>query len=506
METRNNPSTVSTPVLERLGTLGEEQYCFPTTIAQQTFWFLDQLERGNPAWNIAVRFRLRGRLDIPTLERALNEIVGRHEILRTTFSLIDGQPRQIVHATAAIPLPVDDLSRLSQTERDVEEEHLSIQEGERRFDLKNGPLIRARLLKLAEQEHMLLVTMHHIVSDGWSIGIFSDEVGAHYAAFAEKRAAATPEMPFQFADYTIWQNDRTQKSALDQHRAYWKNKLAALPPLEIPLDHPRPALKTHNGYILSTVLPVPLTDALVEFSSKHGCTFYTTALAVLKMLVQHYTLQNDIYVGTLLAGRDRVELEPLIGLFISTVVLRTDLSGDPKFPELLDRVKKTVEEGLEHQNLHFQQVVELLRPKRDPSRPVLYGINFIYQRDFVKPGEFAGLTMTPVPSKSPGAIYDINFFMVQRTDGWRLSCEYNYDLYDAESVNRMLGQMRNLFEQIAKNPDRRVSEFTFPDDVGDPVPAFAPHTKLSSSRTPAASDLKSAPSSIADKSVRQPRR
>jgi len=223
METRNNPSTVSTPVLERLGTLGEEQYCFPTTIAQQTFWLLDQLERGNPAWNIAVRFRIRGRLDIPTLQRALNEIVGRHEILRTTFSLIDGQPRQIVHATAAIPLPLDDLSRLSQTERDAQEERVSIQEGERRFDLKNGPLIRARLLKLGEQEHMLLTTMHHIVSDGWSIGIFSDELGAHYAAFAENRPPTVPELPFQFADYTIWQNDRMQKPALDKHRAYWKN-------------------------------------------------------------------------------------------------------------------------------------------------------------------------------------------------------------------------------------------------------------------------------------------
>jgi hypothetical protein len=506
METKNNPSQISAPVLECIGTLGEEQFCFPTTIAQQTFWFLDQLERGNPAWNIAVRFRIRGGLDIPTLERVLNEIVSRHEILRTTFSLIDGQPRQIVHSTAAIPLPVDDVSRVPQTERDVEEERLSIQEGERRFDLKNGPLIRARLLKLADQEHMLLVTMHHIVSDGWSIGVFNDEVAAHYSAFAENRPAALPDLPFQFADYTIWQNDRTQKPALDIHRAYWKNKLAALPPLELPLDHPRPALKTHNGYILSTVLPVSLTDALVEFSSEHGCTFYTTALAVLKMLVQHYTLQNDVYVGTLLAGRGRVELEPLIGLFISTVVLRTDLSGDPRFSEFLGRVKQTVEEGLEHQDLHFQQVVELLRPKRDPSRPVLYGINFIYQRDFVKPGQFGGLTMTPVPSKSPGAIYDINFFMVERTDGWRLSCEYNYDLYDAESVNRMLGQLRNLFEQIVENPERRISEFAFPDSVGDPIPAFAPHTKLSLSRTPPMQDSKSAPGSIADKSVRQPRR
>jgi hypothetical protein len=363
---------------------------------------------------------------------------------------------------------------LPEREREAEEERRAVAEAERRFDLQTGPLIRGRLLRIAPRDTMLLLTLHHIVSDGWSIGILGGELGACYQAFASGRAPSLPELPFQFADFTVWQNQRAQERALSEHRAYWKEKLANLKVLEIPLDHPRPPLRTHNGYIVSTVLPVPLTDAMTALSATHGCTFNMTALAALKMLIHHYTGQNDIYVGTLLAGRNRVELENLIGLFINTIVLRTDLSGDPTFPELLARIRQTVEEGLKYQDLHFQQLVELLRPKRDLSRPTLFGINFIYQRDFVKPLEFAGLTMVPIPSKSPGAIYDLNFFMVRRTDGWRLSCEYNFDLYDAASVNRMLAQIRNVFEELAKNPNRKISEFSFPSLAGEPVPPFAP--------------------------------
>ena len=456
------------------GNLGEAEYRFPATVAQLGFWFLDRLEPGNPAWNIAVRFRIRGPLEVSTLERALNEIVRRHEILRTTFAPVDGDPMQFIHSTGLIPVPVEDLSALPAHARDQEEERLTIADGSLSFDLKAGPLLRARLLRLCKDDHMLLVTVHHIVCDGWSIGILSDELASNYSDFAAGRAPTLPELPLQFADFTIWQNARNSQPVMDEHRNYWKTKLARLPPLEIPTDHPRPPVKTHNGYILSTLIPVPVTDDLAEFSREQGVTFYATALSALKMLVQHYVRHNDIYVGTLVAGRDRVEVEPLIGLFINSIVLRTDLSGDPTFPELLERVRHTLDEGIMHQDLHFQQVVEVVRPKRDSSRPVMYGINFIYQRDFVKPLEFAGLTMVPYPSKSPGAIYDLNFFMVQRADGWRLSCEYNYDLYNAESVNRMIGQLRNLFEEIARNPQRRLSEFPFPEEAGEPIPSGAP--------------------------------
>jgi non-ribosomal peptide synthetase component F len=196
------------------------------------------------------------------------------------------------------------------------------------------------------------------------------------------------------------------------------------------------------------------------------------------MLIAHCTGEDDICVGTLLAGRDRVELESLVGVFINTIMLRSDLSGEPTFLELLARVQRTVEEGMAHQDLPFQQVVEALRLKHDPNRPTVYSINFIYQRDFVKPLQFAGLTMTPVPSKSPGAIYDLNFFMVERSDGWRLSCEYDCDMYDAAHVNRMIGQLRHLFREIADNPNRKISQFDFPADAGDPLPPFVPQSSF----------------------------
>ena len=472
----NNPSAISAAAQESAGSLGEAQFCFPTTRAQQALWYLDRLEPGDPAWNIAVRFRIRGPLDVPTLERAINEIVRRHEILRTTFSFMDHAPVQMIHDTAFIPLPIDDLRHFSRDTRDAEEERRTIAEGSLPFDLKAGPLLRTRLLRLAEHDHMFLLTIHHIVSDGWSIGVFSDEVAAHYQDFLSYRASTASPLPLQYVDYAVWLKNRDADPALDEHRAYWQSKLADLPLCEIPPDHSRPQQKTHNGYILSLLLPTTLTDSLKEFCAAQGCTFFALSLSALNMLIAHYTGQTDICVGTLVAGREHVELESLIGLFTNTLVLRVDLSENPLFIDVLSRVRQTLEEALAHQDLHFQQVVEALRVKRDPSRPVLYSINFIYQRDFVKPVEFAGLTMTPVPAKSPGAIHDLNFFMVERAEGWRLSCEFNYDLYDAASINRLLGQLRVLFEEIARDPNRRISDFPFPQNVGEPLPAFVPRT------------------------------
>jgi thioesterase domain-containing protein/acyl carrier protein len=454
-----------------IGFLGQPVYSFPTTVAQKGFWYLDQLERGNPSWNIAVRFRIRGPLNIPTLERAINEVVRRHEILRTTFSRVDGDPVQVVHLSAEIPLRFCDLSSMTESAREIEEEHRTVDEGRLRFDLETGPLIRAGLLRLGQDDHMLLVTVHHIVSDGWSIGVFSEELAKIYDALENGNPHPLPDLPLQFADYAVWENKRN-RSDQDQRRFYWKTKLADLPTLEIPPDYARPRIRTNHGYILSTLLSVDLTQALTDFAHRCGCSLFAISLAALKVLVHHHSQRNDVYVGTLLAGRDRVELEPLIGLFINTIVLRTDLSGDPTFAELVGRVRQTVEEGIA-QAIEFPQLVEAVQPKRDRSRPPLYGINFIYQRDFVKPAEFAGLTLTPVPSKSPGAIYDLNFFMVQRSDGWRLSCEYNSDLYESATINRLIAQMQHLLEQVRSDPNRRISEFSFPENLSERAPGSA---------------------------------
>src|SRR5712672_301258 len=420
------------------GSLGEPLYRFPASLAQQSFWYLDRLEPGDPCWNIAVRFRLVGPLDVSLLQNDLS----------------------------SLPLPA----------RDAEEERRTIAEAALPFDLKIGPLLRVRLLKLAKQEHMLLLTIHHIISDGWSVGLFSDEIAAHYEALSSGNLSTSPDLPLQYADYTIWKNEQNESAIGAEHRSYWQTKLVNLPVCEIPPDYSRPPGNVQPAYILSLVLPASLTDSLAALARSHGCTLYTLSLAALKMLIAYYARQHDVYVGTLLAGRDRVELEALIGAFINTMILRTDLSGDPTFLDLLARVQRTVDEGMAHQDLHFQQVVEALRLKRDPNRPTVYSINFIYQRDFVKPLQFAGINMTPVPSKSPGAIYDLNFFMVQRSDGWRLSCEYDCDMYESSTVNRLIGQLRHLLEQIVANPNRKLSEFQFPDGAGDPLPPFVPRS------------------------------
>src|SRR5712671_3204461 len=477
MNPRTSIPSNTSPGSASPGSLGEPVYRFPTSLAQQSFWYLDRLEPGNPCWNIAVRFRLVGPLDISLLQRSINEIIRRHDVLRTNFALIDGAIAQIVHSEAVIPLPLDDLSGLIPSARDAEEERRTIAEAALPFNLKSGPLLRVRLLKLAKQEHMLFLTIHHIVSDGWSIGLFSDEIAAHYEALSSGSPSTSSDLPLQYADYTIWKNEQNESAIGAQHRSYWQMKLVNLPVCEIPPDYSRPPGNVQPAYILSLVLPASLTDSLAALARSHGCTLYTLSLAALKMLIAYYARQHDVYVGTLLAGRDRVELEPLIGAFINTIILRTDLSGDPTFLDLLARVQRTVQEGMAHQDLHFQQVVEALRLKRDPNRPTVYSINFIYQRDFVKPLQFAGINMTPVPSKSPGAIYDLNFFMVQRSDGWRLSCEYNCDMYEATTVNRLIGQLRHLFQEIVDNPHRRLSEFSFPQNVGDPLPPFVPRSR-----------------------------
>jgi thioesterase domain-containing protein/acyl carrier protein len=427
-------------------------------VAQQAFWYLDQLEPGNPAYNIAVRFGLRGPLVVSALESAFNDLVARHESLRTVFATVDGQPVQLVVPEMSIGLPVDDLRHIPAAARPAQADTLAIEEARGSFDLFIGPLIRARLLRLDDEDYVLLVTVHHIVSDGWSIGIISREVGTLYDAHCGGGSRPLPDLPLQYADFTVWQQEWLKSNELTDQLSYWVRQLADLPLLELPTDRPRPAVLTSNGYIESVLLPRRLTDRLQSLSVQQGSTFFMLALAALTILLKRRSGRDDIFVGSLVAGRSQAELEQLIGVFINTIVLRTDLSGDPPFVELLGRVRDTVLEALANQEVPFERVVEILRPKRDRSRHPLFQINFIFQRDFVEPLDVSGVKLTAIPSKSPGAIYDLNFFMVERPDGWRASCEYNTDLYDAATVTHMLAQFQAIFEGIAANPESRISE------------------------------------------------
>ncbi|MGI8990877.1 MAG: non-ribosomal peptide synthetase [Bryobacteraceae bacterium] len=444
---------------------GEEVCAFPASLGQERFWFLDQIEKGNPAFNIAVRFALKGALDVAILERAFNELVSRHEILRTTFGMSDGHLTQWIRPAPAIATPVNDLRSLDQPERDEEANRLTVVEARKRFDLTSGPLLRASLLRLEDECYELMLTVHHIVADGWSIGVIANELGVIYEAFARHRKSPLPDLPIQYADFTVWRKEQLQDGSLDPDREYWKKQLENVAQFEVLPDKPRPPVQTSNGTILSLLLPKSLTNALKELGGRHGATLFMTALAVFKMLMHRYTGQDDIVIGSQIAGRNRVELEPLIGPFINTLVLRTDVSGYPAFPELLGRVRDMAADSVAHQEMPFELLVEELRPERDPSRNVIFQVNFIYQRDFIKPLEFSGLSLTAIPSKSPGAIYDLNFFMVERAEGWRLSCEYNTDLFEADSITRMLNHFRTLLEGVAENPQRRVSEFPLLSDA-----------------------------------------
>lgn len=435
-----------------------EVFAFPATVGQQGFWYQDQVDPGNTALNIAVRFQLHGRLRTAVLERALNEIVQRHEPLRTIFAAVDGQPVQVVATEVTIPLPVTDLRAVPEATRLARSEELTLEEGRRSFSLSDGPLLRAALLRLGDEDHVLLITVHHIVCDGWSIGLITDELGALYDAFSKEQGSPLPELPLQYGDFSIWQKQWLEFATVKEQLSYWTERLAALPLLEVPTDRPRPTIATSDGSIVSVLLPKALTGTLQELSGRQGCTFCMLALAALKILLQRATGKDDIFVGSLVAGRTRVELEPLIGLFVNPIVFRTSLSGDPTFFELLSRVRDTMVGAMEHQDVPFERIVGAVQPKRDPSRHPIFQINFIYQRDFVRPLQVSGLTLTALPSKSPGAIYDLNFFMVERADGWRASCEYNTNLYDAATVQQMLARFQALLEAIAADPARPISE------------------------------------------------
>ena len=437
----------------------DEVFVLPASIGQERFWALDRLNPGNPTWSVPVRFRLQGPLDPALLKRAFNRIIQRHEILRTTFTVADGQPAQVVKPSLEIDVPVVDLRQLPKPERDAELDRLSFKEARWRFDLAAGPLFRATLLRVEDNEHVMLVTPHHSVIDYISIGLLSNELGLIYEAYTRGVEPVLPELTIQYGDYAVWQREQAQSPAVQKELAYWKEHLKDLPLLDVPTDHPRQASPTYEATITSILLPVALTDAIREIGNRESATFFNTVLAALGVLMHQYTGQTDFGAATQVSGRTSVELEPVIGPFINNIVLRLDLSGDPTFPQFLDRVQEIGLQSIANQNVRFEQVLKDLRPAEYPSHHSLFRLNFICQRDPVKPQEFAGIKLTVIPSKSQGALYDLHVFLVLRNEGWRLACEYNTDLYDASTITRLLGDFKQLMENIVQNPNRAISQF-----------------------------------------------
>ncbi len=430
----------------------------PLSLQQQRFWLLDQLSSGNPACNISVRWKLIGRLDLTILKRAIAEVVRRHDVLRTHIELVAGDPVQFIQPDPIVELSHEDLRQLAPVARDAEIQRLSELEAHQAFDLTRGPLFRVGVLRVGEDDHWMLMTAHHIIFDGWSVGTFVDEMCANYAAYAQGEGSPLPELSFQYRDYAKGQKDAFNDNVSNPQLLYWLRQLKDLPRFEVPADYPRPPVQSSNGTIVSILLPRTLTDVLADLSRKHGATFFMTSLAALDVLLHRLTALDIVVVGTPVAGRTSFDTESLIGLFINLLVLRTDLSGDPSFFDLLGSVRKTVLEALANQDVPFEQLVEVLKPRRDLSRNPLYQVNFIFQRAFVRQQTFGAMELIDVPSTSAGALYDLNFFMVERTEGWRLSCELNTDLFRPETVVRMLDQFRDIFAAVAHDPERRISE------------------------------------------------
>ena len=438
----------------------------PLSFAQQRLWFIDQLAPGNSAYNIPAAIRLRGSLNLAALEQSLNEIVKRHESLRTTFAMVDGRPAQVIAPALTITLPVVDLRKLPETERETEVRRLVTEGAERPFDLSQGPLFRVALLRLGDEEHVGLLTMHHIVSDGWSTGILIREMARLYVAFSSGGSLSLPELPIQYVDFAHWQRQWLQGEVLETQLAYWKQQLAGAPSLlDLSTDHPRPVLQTFRGAHQSLMLPKTLTEGFKALGRQEGVTQFMTLLAVFKVLLYRYTSQDDLIVGTPIANRNRLEIEGLIGCFVNALVLRTDLSGNPSFRDLLRRVREVCLGAYGHQDLPFDRLVEELRLKRDLSRNPLFQVMFVLQNASMRAVELPGLTLSPVEGDSETAHFDLTLVVVDADQGLTASFVYNTDLFEGATIARMLGHFQILLEAMVADPEQRLSDFPLLTDA-----------------------------------------
>ncbi|MBA3711242.1 MAG: amino acid adenylation domain-containing protein [Pyrinomonadaceae bacterium] len=431
------------------------------SFAQQRLWFLDQFEPGSHLYNIPIAVRIAGQLDAAALEQSLNEIVRRHEALGTTFVTVNESPVQKIATTLSVALPLVDLSELPEVEREVEARRLAVEEAQRPFDLASGPLFRASLLRLNDKDHALLVTMHHIVSDGWSLSVLMRELTALYEAFSENQPSPLAELPIQYADYAAWQREWLSGEVLAEHLSYWKQQLAGAPTvLELPTDRPHPAVQSFRGAHQSLAVSKKVGEELKALSQREGATLFMTMLAAFQILLSRYTNQEDIVVGSPIAGRNRAETEGLIGYFINMLALRTDLSGDPTFRELLGRVREVALGAYAHQDMPFEKLVEELQSGRDIGRHPVFQVMFAVQNTPQQAPELSKLALRPLKLEgdSGTAKFDLALFVVEAAEGLRAVVEYSTDLFEAATITRMLGHFEQLLAGIVANPDQRLSE------------------------------------------------
>jgi amino acid adenylation domain-containing protein len=444
---------------EALEEAADETFEFPASFAQQRLWFLDQLESGSHFYNMSFAVRFHGRLNVGALKQTLGEVVRRHEVLRTTFASEDGQPVQVVHPPAPVELPTVDLTHLPEAEREEEARRLAGEEARRPFDLSTGPLLRVTLLRLGEEDHVVLFMMHHIVCDGWSMSVLMREVTALYGAYSEGRESPLEELQVQYADFAVWQREWLQGEVLEKQLGYWRGQLGGeLPVLELPTDRPRPPVQSYRGATQSIMLSGEVSERLRALSRQEGVTLFMVLLAAYKALLARYSGQDDIITGTDIANRNRAETEDLIGFFVNQLVLRTDLSGNPTFRELVGRVREVTLGAYAHQDVPFEKLVEELAPERDMSRSPLFQVKFVLQNAPKGSLGFSGLKLGSLPIESGRAKFDLTLVMVDKEQGIGGALEYNIDLFDAETITRLLRHFERLVEAASADPELRLSE------------------------------------------------
>jgi amino acid adenylation domain-containing protein/non-ribosomal peptide synthase protein (TIGR01720 family) len=430
----------------------------PLSFAQQRLWFLNQMGLDGPAYNVPLALDIRGPLLVPALEQSLNAVVARHEVLRTTFTTTNGRPFQVIAPALHIPLDVHDLRALPEAERRREAERLAVEAHRQPFDLARGPLLRAALLRAGDERYTALFPMHHSVSDGWSSEIFLRELAAHYTAATGGRAPALSKLAVQYADFAAWQWEHLQGDVLDDLLDFWTRSLrGSATVLNLPADRPRPPVQSYRGARQPVVLSAELTAALREIGERQGATLFMTLLAAFQVLLYRYTGQEDLLVGSPIANRPRPELEPLIGMFVNTLVLRGDLSGNPRFEELLARVRANALEAYAHQDLPFEYLVEALHPQRDLSHHPLFQVMFALNS---APANLniPGLVVTPHAVHNGTAKFDLTLTFEQRGQDLHGWFEYNADLFDAETLARMSAHWQTLLWGITADPQRRIDD------------------------------------------------
>ena len=429
--------------------------------AQQALWIIDQMTPGDPAYNIPEGFYLTGSLNVPALERSLNEIIRRHEALRTNFSSVDSQPVQIISASKRLVLSVIDLSDLPQPEKECEARCLAREEARRSFDLTADLLVRACLYRMGLDDHILMLTLHHIVADGWSMGVFYKELTALYEAFSAGNPSTLSELEVQYADYSEWEREWMKGGTINRQITYWTRQLAgSTAMIDLPTDLSRPPIKSTRGDSYRFKLSLALTDALRRLSQREGVTLYMTLLAAFEVMLFRYTGQEDLNIGTPIANRITAQIEELIGCFFNTLVIRANLSENPTFLDMLYRVREVSLEAFAHQDLPLEKLVEVVQPDRDLSRTMMFQVMFILQNAPREAVEMHGLNLMRIKRKTETSKLDLTMILEESDQGLIGELEYSTDLFEEASIKRMTKHLERILEQAVNDPQQKVAQLS----------------------------------------------